>query len=59
MDYGDPATAGLFGGRMGDILDEGWLKSMKELEWRRNIGDCGASLCTVCKKHNGGSQCLK
>jgi len=30
--------AGLYGGRGGDIMDEGWLKSMKELEWRRKNG---------------------
>jgi len=29
----------LFKGRRGDIVDEGWLKSMNELEWRRKIGD--------------------
>jgi len=40
VDYGDPPTADLFTGRSGDILDEGWLKSMNELEWRRRIGDC-------------------
>ncbi len=38
--YGNPGTAGLFGGGRGDILDKSWLKSMNELEWRRKIGDC-------------------
>jgi len=31
-------NSGLFGGRRVDILDEGCLKSMKELEWRRKMG---------------------
>lgn len=33
-------NSGLFGGRMGDIVDEGCLKSMDESEWRRKICDC-------------------
>jgi len=35
VDYGN---GWLFAGRRGDILDEGWLKSMNELGWRRRIG---------------------
>ena len=31
MDYGNSPAADLFGGRRGDIVDEGWLKSMNEL----------------------------
>jgi len=34
-----PPTAGLLTGRRGDILDNGSLKSMNELEWRRRIGN--------------------
>jgi len=36
VDYGN---GWLLTGRRGDILDEGWLKSMNKLEWRRIIGD--------------------
>jgi len=34
-EVGNGGNSGLFGGRRGDILEEGWLKAMKELEWRR------------------------
>ena len=34
-DYGN---ACLIRGRRCDIIDEGWLKSMNELEWRRKTG---------------------
>jgi len=37
--------------RRGDILDEGWLKSMKELEWRRKIGGCGAAPSLTLVRH--------
>ena len=40
MDYGN---GGVFTGGRGDILDEGCLKSMDELEWRRRIDDVSFS----------------
>ena len=51
------AYGGLFGGRGGDILDEGWLESMNELQWRRKIGGspkwrsllvCQYCICVCC-----------
>jgi hypothetical protein len=45
--YWNPPTAGLFAGRRGDILDEDWLESMNELEWKRKILQIGAKYRTL------------
>ena len=47
VDYGNPRAADLFAGRRGDILDEGCLESMKELEWGRRIGGCVSFACLI------------
>ena len=43
VDRGNPPTADLVTRRRGDIVDEGCLTSMNELEWRRRIGVRGCS----------------
>jgi len=44
LGYENPPTPDLLTGRRGDIVDEGCLKSMNELEWRRKIGDAAGGL---------------
>ena len=38
----------MFCGGRGDILDEGCLESMNELEWRRKIGGCVLLIMNGC-----------